>query len=446
MGNTDIIVGPATPKGKGAIGITRLSGVGVDASARKLTNRTLEPRIATLCSFLAADKSAIDQGLAIFFPGPASYTGEDMLELQGHGGVIVQQQLIRRCVELGARLAEPGEFTKRAFLNEKVDLAQAEAVADLIDAQSELAARSAMRSLQGDFSVAVSDLFARLVDLRLLLEASLDFPEEALELVPNETMMSGLEKAREAINQVMRCAQRGSRLREGAKLVLVGRPNVGKSSLMNRLAGDDIALVSEIPGTTRDVLREPIVIHGFPFEVVDTAGLRESQDRLEQMGMARTRRAIGQADVLVYVTDQDGSPDDMNDLPGTESSRVQVLRIRNKIDLTGSQARVESKGGVNTVYVSARTGEGMDLLRISLLERVGWESSGEEGIFLARERHLSALQEASDYLNRASHQVEARELCAEELRLAQRALSRITGEFTSDDLLGEIFGRFCIGK
>ncbi len=440
MKKPDLIVAPATARGRGAIGILRLTGAGLEPLIQRLLRRSLQPRFATLCAFLDGGGEAIDEGLAIYFPGPRSYTGESMLELQGHGGLVVQNLILRRCVELGARLAEPGEFTKRAFLNERLDLAQSEAVADLIDAHSDLAARSAIRSLQGEFSKEVSELFERLVDLRALVEASMDFPEEGLELVPQARLESGLTEVMQTLDRIAAAAKRGSRLREGAKLVLMGRPNVGKSSLLNRLAENEIAIVSNIPGTTRDVLRESIVVEGLPFEIVDTAGLRESSDVLEQMGMERTHRAAKQADIVLYVMEGPGS-EDVNPVP----IGVPVLRVINKIDLLGEQPRVIDTEAGTAVYLSAKTGAGLDLLRRALVKCVGW-TNVEEGTFLARERHLTALRESQECLKHAGDLLQSRELFAEELRRAQVSLSKILGEYSSDELLGEIFGRYCIGK
>jgi tRNA modification GTPase len=440
MVKPDLIVAPATARGRGAIGVVRLAGPGMQPLIQALLHRPLKPRHATLCHFLDRQSEVIDQGLAIYFPGPHSYTGESMLELQGHGGPVVQQLVIRRCLELGARLAEPGEFTMRAYFNNRLDLAQAEAVADLIDAQSDLAARCAVRSLQGEFSKQIAQLLGRVVEIRALVEASMDFPEEGLELVPTSRLTAGLGEAIEILERLMAAARRGSRLREGAKLVLVGRPNVGKSSLLNRLAEDDVAMVSEIPGTTRDVLREHIVVDGLPFEILDTAGLRESNDPLEQMGMERTLRALEQADVVLNVTDGETHED-----PTSLPAGVPVLTVINKIDLRGERARVSEGEKGMTVYLSAETGDGLDLLRGALARCVGWTHS-EEGVFLARERHLSALLEARGYLENARERHQTRELFAEELRLAQVFLSKVTGAHTSDDLLGEIFSRYCIGK
>lgn len=441
MGKPDLIVAPATARGRGAIGIVRLSGYGVERLVSSLTRRSLSPRQATLCSFLSEDGSSIDQGLAIFFPEPNSYTGEAMVELQGHGGPVVQNLLVRRCVQLGARLAEAGEFTKRAYLNDRIDLAQAEAVADLIDAQTELAARGAMRSLKGEFSNAVNQLQSQLLDLRALVESSMDFPEEGLELVPESALEKQLTHAVQTLTKIRAAARRGSRLREGAKLVIVGSPNVGKSSLLNKLAEEDVAIVSDIPGTTRDLLRESIVIDGLPFEVVDTAGVRESRDVLERMGIERTLRVVQEADVALFVTDLVTGPPDIKGLPDCPA----IIRVVNKIDLRLERAQVEIAENGVTVYLSAKTGEGIDLLRSELVRAVGW-AGGEEGTYLARERHLDALEIAGVSLGRASSQLHAREIFAEELRQAQVALSRITGAHTADDLLGTIFSRFCIGK
>lgn len=439
MTRSDLIVAPATPAGKGAVGIVRLSGPGTVQLAREILGRDLQPRLASLCSFRDGAGAIIDRGIALFFPHGHSYTGEDMLELQGHGGPVVQALLLRRCLDLGARMASPGEFTQRAFLNERLDLAQAEAVADLIDAQSEQAARGALRSLQGEFSEQIKRCVAGLIELRALVEVSMDFPEDGVDLVPDSVLESKRGTLSEELDGLLRQAQQGRRLREGATFVLVGSPNVGKSSLLNRLARDDVAIVSETPGTTRDVIREHIIIDGLAFQVLDTAGLRDSSDPLERLGMERTLRAIETADMVLHVIDHEpgvGSP---------EFVAKAVLRVVNKIDLSGDHPRISGSAEEVTVHVSAKTGVGIDLLRQAMLKAVGWIPS-EESSIVARERHLRALQEAKEALGRSVSLVPSRELFAEEMRRAQLALSAITGEFTSDDLLGEIFSKFCIGK
>lgn len=387
----------------------------------------------------------MDQGIALFFPAPHSYTGEDVLELQGHGGTAVLQLVLQRCLELGARLAHPGEFTQRAFLNDKLDLAQAESVADLIDATTSQAARSAMRSLLGEFSQAIHRLVGGLIQLRMLVEAMLDFPEEEVD-VPDITQRDRqLGMLRDELDRILNLAQQGSLLREGAHIVLVGQPNVGKSSLLNCLSGEEVALVSEIPGTTRDVIRQAIQIGGVPFHIIDTAGLRETYDAVEQMGVARTRSTLQKADAILILLDASLgiSADDrkiLDELP----SNIPRLHIFNKVDLLAQPARVDQRNGECHIYLSAKTGAGLDLLRNKLLALVGWHQ--EAGVFMARERHVRALIAARDHLARAAKVVSQAEFFAEELRLAQDHLNSITGEFTADDLLGEIFSRFCIGK
>lgn len=387
----------------------------------------------------------MDQGIALFFPAPHSYTGEDVLELQGHGGIAVMQLVLQRCLELGARLAQPGEFTQRAFLNDKLDLAQAESVADLIDATTSQAARSAMRSLLGEFSQAIHRLVDGLIQLRMLVEAMLDFPEEEVD-VPDITQRDRqLGMLRDELDRILNLAQQGSLLREGAHIVLVGQPNVGKSSLLNRLSGEEVALVSEIPGTTRDVIRQAIQIGGVPFHIMDTAGLRETHDAVEQMGVARTRITLQKADAILILLDASlgMSADDrkiLDELP----SNIPRLHIFNKVDLLAQPAHVEEWDGECHIYLSAKTGAGLDLLRDKLLALAGWHQ--EAGVFMARERHVRALIAARGHLARAAKVVSQAEFFAEELRLAQEHLNSITGEFTADDLLGEIFSRFCIGK
>ena len=387
----------------------------------------------------------MDRGIALFFPAPHSYTGEDVLELQGHGGVAVLQLILQRCLELGVRLAEPGEFTRRAFLNDKLDLAQAESVADLIAATTSQGARSAMRSLQGEFSQAIHGLVERLIRLRMLVEAMLDFPEEEIGTPDVARRDEQLNALQQDLENILRLAQQGSLLREGAHIVLVGQPNVGKSSLLNRLSGEEVALVSAIPGTTRDALRQAIQIGGVPLHIIDTAGLRESGDEVEQMGMARTRSALQKADAILIVMDAGCGLDEnkqkiLNELPPD----IPRLHIHNKIDLLAQPARAEQQGSEHHIYLSAKTGLGLELLRDQMLTLIGWQQ--EAGVFMARERHVRALQAALDYLRNASGVVRQAELFAEELRLVQESLNTITGEFTPDDLLGEIFSQFCIGK
>ena len=411
-----------------------------------LTGRQLAPRQAAFTSFLSADGSPLDEGIALFFPAPHSYTGEEVLELQGHGGPAVLQSVLHRCLELGARLAQPGEFTQRAFFNDKMDLAQAESVADLIDATTEQAARSAMRSLQGEFSTAVNSAVAQLIDLRMLVEATLDFPEEEVDSADRELCAGKLGVLLQEVAHIESLAKLGSILREGAQVVLVGAPNSGKSSLLNRLAGEEVALVSAIPGTTRDAIRQALQVKGVPLHLIDTAGLRETVDEVEQMGIARTQQALTRADVVLVLLDesqQRTEPEDravLAQLP----ARIPRLYLHNKIDLSGHSAGVEICKGESHLYLSAKTGEGMDALQEKLLETIGWHQ--ESGVFMARARHLEALSSAAQHLAEAGRQLDQPEFFAEELRDAQAYLSGITGEFSADDLLGEIFSRFCVGK
>jgi tRNA modification GTPase len=442
----DNIVAIATAPGRGGIGVVRVSGQGLAAMATALTGRQLTPRQATYTPFLTADGTPLDQGIALFFPAPHSYTGEEVLELQGHGGPAVLQSVLQRCLELGARLAQPGEFTQRAFLNDKMDLAQAESVADLIDATTEQAARSAMRSLQGEFSAAIHGAVAQLIDLRMLVEATLDFPEEEIDKSDRQLCAGKLSALRKDVAHILELAKQGSILREGAQVVLVGAPNAGKSSLLNRLAGEEVALVSEIPGTTRDSIRQTLQVRGVPLHLIDTAGLRETADAVEKMGIARTQLALARADVVLVLLDESkrqAEPEDqaiLDQLP----AKAPRLYLHNKIDLSGHAAGAEMRNAESHLYLSAKTGAGMEVLQEKLLETIGWHQ--ETGVFMARARHLQALSNASEHLVQAQRQLEHPELFAEELRQAQEALNSITGEFTADDLLGEIFSRFCIGK
>ena len=442
---SDNIAAVATAPGRGGIGIVRISGCELGSIATSIIGKIPAPRKVAYASFKDEEGAIIDQGLALFFPAPHSYTGEDVLELQGHGGPAVLQLILQRCLELGARLALPGEFTQRAFFNDKLDLAQAESVADLIDATTGQAARSAMRSLLGEFSTVIHQLVSQLIELRMLVEAMLDFPEEELEL-PDVTLRdSRLASIRADVNKTLALAQQGSLLREGAHVVLIGQPNVGKSSLLNCLSGEDVALVSEVPGTTRDVIRQSIQISGVPLHIIDTAGLRDAQDTVELMGIARTRTTIQKADVILLMIDgTHGMSEEDKKIADELPASTPRLYIYNKIDLLDDAARMEQSDGKDFIYISAKTGEGIDLLRSKLLALIGWHQ--EAGVFMARERHVRALLLAQQHLASASLQGSRAEFFAEELRLAQDALNKITGEFSSDDLLGEIFSRFCIGK
>ena len=399
-----------------------------------------------LTAFCDADGQPLDEGIALFFPAPNSYTGEDVIELQGHGGPVVMRQLLQRCVELGARPSRPGEFTERAYLNGRMDLAQAEGVADLIEASTALGARAALRSLSGEFSQLIQQLTLKVVALRTLLEATLDFPEEEVEFLTAGRAADQLIAIREQLDRVMASTRQGSLLRDGIQAVLIGEPNVGKSSLLNRLAGNDVAIVTDVPGTTRDAVREQIDIDGLPVHIIDTAGLRETEDTVERIGISRTWAQIEKADLALVVSDAAGN-NDAGSQAIIERLPVALARIRvlNKIDLAGRPAAIETRGNEDFVWLSAKTGAGLDRLKRAIWDRAGWHPSGE-GLFTARARHIAALQSAQSHLAQASEQTSRLELYAEELRLAHEALCTITGEFTPDDLLGEIFSKFCIGK
>lgn len=448
----DTIAAVATAPGRGGIGVVRISGPTLTDLAATLGGKPaqpLRPRLASLATFRAADGQPLDQGLLLYFPAPHSFTGEDVLEIHGHGGPVVLQLLLQRCLELGARLAEPGEFTRRAYLNGKLDLAQAEAVADLIDASTAQAARSALRSLSGEFSLAVHGLVERLVELRLLIEATLDFPDEEIDadrILRDEHAASRLEQLRNDLASLRARARQGSLLRSGLQVVLAGPPNVGKSSLLNRLAGEERAIVTDVAGTTRDAIRETIQIEGIPLHIVDTAGLREPEDSVEKLGIARSWREIGRADVVLQLVDAATGMTAADEAIAAQlPPGVERLIVLNKCDLAGLAAGRREEGGQVHLLLSALSGAGIGLLHDELLRVAGWQGHGED-VILARERHLNALAVAGLHLDQATAELDRSELCAEELRLTQEALGTITGEFTADDLLGEIFSRFCIGK
>ncbi|MDH5409435.1 MAG: tRNA uridine-5-carboxymethylaminomethyl(34) synthesis GTPase MnmE, partial [Gammaproteobacteria bacterium] len=407
-----------------------------------------KPRKADYVDFLDGQKMTIDSGIAIFFKAPHSFTGEDVLELQGHGGPVVMDMLLKRTLELGARLARPGEFSERAFLNDKMDLAQAEAVADLIEAGSEQAARGALHSLQGVFSSCIHELVEGLTELRMFVEAAIDFPEEEIDFLADERIGKRLLTIEQQLAEVLQQAEQGALLREGMRVVLAGKPNAGKSSLLNALAGRESAIVTEIPGTTRDVLREEIHIDGMPLHIIDTAGLRESDDRVEQEGIKRTWQEIEQADqVLLLIDAQQGLGDEEQQILQQLPSSLSVSYIFNKIDLANTSAQCVTKEQGTEIHLSAKTGDGISQLRDHLKTVMGYTGTGE-GKFIARRRHLDALQRAQDFIALAKQRMQQKsgELLAEDLRQAQQALGEITGEVTSDELLGQIFTRFCIGK
>ncbi len=446
MENAETIAAVATAPGRGGIGVVRVSGKGLEQFARAILGKAPSPRHATLSDFLDGNGLVIDQGIALYFPAPHSFTGEDVLELQGHGGNAVMQRLLKHCLALGARLAEPGEFTKRAFLNDKLDLAQAESVADLIDASSEEAAKSAMRSLQGEFSRAIHEIVARLIDLRMLVEACIDFPDEDIDFLEAADAQGKLAHIKQLQKILFASAKQGSLLREGVHVVLVGQPNVGKSSLLNQLAGDEVAIVTPIAGTTRDIVREEIEIQGIPFHIIDTAGLRETACEVEQIGITRTWAAVEKATLVLLLLDaREGESELDREILAKLPVQLPVIKVFNKIDLLPASNMLEPQGDAGSIFVSAKIGTGMAVLRQSLLLLAGWEQTGE-GAFMARERHLQAMKSAWHHIEHAESNWRQLEFFAEELKLAQNALSTITGEFSADDLLGEIFSRFCIGK
>jgi tRNA modification GTPase len=438
----------ATPPGRGGIGIVRISGSATRHIAEGMLGKLPGPRHAHFANFLDAASQPIDQGLAIFFPAPHSFTGEDVLEVHGHGGPVVLDMLLQRVLELGARLARPGEFSERAFLNGKLDLAQAEAVADLIEAGSETAARSALRSLEGGFSQRVHALVEGLTRLRLYVEAAIDFPEEEIDFLADERVTQELDVLAQDVEKLLASTQQGVLLHDGMTVVLAGPPNAGKSSLLNALAARDTAIVSAIPGTTRDVLRERIHIDGMPLHIVDTAGLRESRDEIESEGIRRAREQMQRADRVLLVLDDAAHGALPAEVLQHVPAKLPRSVIRNKIDLTGRAAGVTKKADETEIALSAKTGAGLDDLRRHLKDCMGFQAAGE-GTFMARRRHLDAIRRAQACLVQGQARLResrAGELLAEELRLAQQALSEITGEFTPEDLLGKIFSSFCIGK
>ncbi|XKM12730.1 tRNA uridine-5-carboxymethylaminomethyl(34) synthesis GTPase MnmE [Orbaceae bacterium ac157xtp] len=452
--NLDTIIAQATPPGRGGVGILRVSGTQAKAVAQAVLGKLPKPRYAEYLPFLDENGHVLDQGIALFFPNPNSFTGEDVLELQGHGGPVIMDLLLKRILTIPhVRIAKPGEFSERAFLNDKLDLAQAEAIADLIDASSEQAAKSAVSSLQGVFSNKVNSLVNALINLRIYVEAAIDFPEEEIDFLSDGKIENQLNGVIAELESVRKEAKQGTLLREGMKVVIAGRPNAGKSSLLNALAGRDAAIVTDIAGTTRDVLREHIHIDGMPLHIIDTAGLREASDEVERIGIERAWHEIEQADSVLFMVDgtttTETEPEKlwaefMQRLP----SNIPVTVIRNKADLTGEELGYSKVNQHVLIRLSAKTGEGVQLLRDHLKQSMGFTSTAEGG-FLARRRHLHALDNAAKHLANGYEQLtvyHAGELLAEELRLAQESLSEITGVFTSDDLLGKIFGSFCIGK
>jgi tRNA modification GTPase len=449
--DSDVIAAIATPPGRGGIGIVRVSGADLSRIVDGVVGRPLEPRTATSAAFRGADRNTLDQGIALFFPSPASYTGENVLELQGHGGPAVLALVLKRCLDLGARLAEPGEFTKRAFLNDKIDLAQAEAVADLISATTAAGVRAATRSLVGEFSREIQALLDGLVELRVFIEATLDFPEDEVDFIRAANVAGKIQSLQQTLDGLLARSRQGRLLLEGLEVVLIGQPNVGKSSLLNQLIGEDRAIVTPVAGTTRDAIRTSVEVDGIPLHVIDTAGLRETGDAVEQAGIARTWAEIERADLALVITDA-RAPQHAGDAAIVAKLRSTLPRVvvRNKIDLAGLEARRSMIDDVPEIWLSAKTGSGVELLRRAILEIAGSEEN-THGAFIGRERHLRALSAAREHLALAATHLSPRsapalELCAEELRQAHDALGEITGAHTADDLLGAIFARFCIGK
>ncbi|WP_067218954.1 tRNA uridine-5-carboxymethylaminomethyl(34) synthesis GTPase MnmE [Marinomonas gallaica] len=449
----DTIVAQATAPGRGGVGIVRVSGAKSLEIAQAIIGFEPTPRYAHYVPFNDTQGEQLDMGIALYFPGPNSFTGEDVFELQGHGGPVIIDMLLSRCLKLGARLARPGEFSERAFLNDKMDLTQAEAIADLIDSSSEQAAKCALRSLQGAFSKRIDELVEALIYLRIYVEAAIDFPEEEIDFIGDGKVAAQLQEIRDKLHSVMKEANQGALLREGMSVVIAGRPNAGKSSLLNALSGKDSAIVTSIEGTTRDVLREHIHLDGMPLHIIDTAGLRDSPDEVERIGIKRAWEEIHKADrILLMVDSQSVNSNDPNDIwpefMGQLTSKDHLTLVRNKVDLTKESTGYEECNGLPVISLSAKTNDGIDALTTHLKTVMGFDSTTEGG-FIARRRHIEALQKANSFLDAGFEQLHghgAGELLAEDLKEAQQALSEITGAFTSDDLLGRIFGSFCIGK
>jgi len=444
----EIIAAIATPPGVGGVGIIRVSGPSLIPLAESITGLTPKPRIAQFARFKDLQNEVIDEGIVLYFPAPNSFTGEDVIELQGHGGPVVMDMLLNRVLQYGARLAHAGEFSQRAFTNGKLDLAQAEAISDLIESGTAAAARLAVRSLEGEFSKRIHELVDGLIHLRMYVEAAIDFPEEEVDFLSDGKVLQDLQHIVDSFSQTQRSAQLGRVLRDGMTLVIAGHPNAGKSSLLNALAGRESAIVTEIPGTTRDLLREQIQIDGMPLHLVDTAGLRESEDVVEQEGIRRAKLEMDKADRILWIYDgthaDEKEIDESNHLP----AGVPITYVKNKIDVCSQEAVLQEQNGKVEIAISAKTGDGISLLQQHLKACMGY-SSNQEGEFIARRRHLDALRRAGEFLKNGENEFVSTgsgELLAEDLRQAQLALSEITGEFSSDDLLGEIFSSFCIGK
>ncbi len=448
MSSTDTIAAQATPGGRGGVAIIRISGSLCRGIAQDLLGYLPPARYARFACFKDDAGQVLDEGLVLFFPAPHSFTGEDVLELQGHGGPIIIDMLLRRIFSMGARPAKPGEFSERAFLNDKIDLTQAEAIADLIDAGTQQAARSAMRSLQGEFSTRINHLGEGLMQLRLYVEAAIDFPEEEIDFLADRRLIEQLDSLEKELAAIKRATEQGVLLKEGMQIVLAGRPNAGKSSLLNALAGRDVAIVTAIPGTTRDVVREEIHLDGMPLHIMDTAGLHESDDVVEQEGIKRTHKMLQQADHILVVLDDSQAETLQIDILAELPKNLPLTLLHNKIDVSGRPAALNNNAGQTEIFLSAKRGDGLELLRAHLKNSAGFKGGGE-GLFLARRRHLQALNKTEKHIQAARTQLQnfkAGELLAEDLRQAQQVLGEITGTVTSDDLLGRIFSSFCIGK
>lgn len=448
LNESSTIAAISTAQGIGGIGVVRLSGKDALKIAKKICNIDLTPRKAYTCSFKDKKNTTLDQGIAIHFSSPASFTGEDIVELQGHGGNVVLNLILNACISHGAELAPPGEFTKRAFLNNKIDLSQAESVADLINASTEAAAKSAVNSLRGVFSNKINSLLKNLIELRVFVEACLDFPEEDINFINEGNVNKKLESLKKSVIAILDAARQGQILRDGVKVVLIGQPNVGKSSLMNLLANESKAIVTEIPGTTRDPIKSDINIKGVPIHLVDTAGLRETDDIVEKLGIEKTWEAIHEADITLILDDVTDASQNFEDKFKKKLPKGQSIIIKNKIDLLKQKPSINYENDVPHIFISAKRGDGIQLLEKEILKIVGKDHkvSHKEDIFMARSRHIDALKKVNGAINKAIKNLEAPELVAEELMIAQKSLSQITGEFSSDDLLGQIFSQFCIGK
>lgn len=443
----DNVVAIASGAGYAGVGVIRVSGTNLSGVIAGLVHKDeLKPRLAHYVDFYSSDNQVLDSGLVLFFRGPKSFTGEDVLEIQGHGSPVVLNMLLKRCLELGCRIAEAGEFTKRAYLNAKLDLVQAESIADLIHAESEASAKGALKSLKGEFSGRIQQINQQLINLRMFVEATLDFPEEDIEFIANAKIKTKLEALQQEIYTLLGSTKQGVLLNNGANIVIVGRPNVGKSSLLNALANEEVAIVTEIAGTTRDIVRQKIIIDGVPFNIIDTAGIRETDDVVEKIGIERALNAVSSADLcMIIIDDNVGISFEDHQILSKLPVGLPKLFIHNKIDLNGQLPRIDEQDGSVQIYLSARERLGIDLLRNKLLALIGWNNSAGD-VFLARTRHLDAMRLTVEHIDTAFTNWQSLEILAEELRYAHTALGSITGEFSADDLLGEIFSKFCIGK